>query len=308
MNTPLVLFIYNRPKNVKKIILNIRKIKPKKIFVFADGPKNNKDKLNCIKSIQALNKVDWTKEIQIIKNKTNLGLKKNIKKGLDIVFKKCSKAIILEDDCIPNKSFFKFCEIFLDYYKNEKKIAGITGNNFNNLSGYDTYYFSKYSSIWGWATWKRVWETVDINILFWKKFKKSKKWKNYFHDKTECEFWTKIFDDVYDGKYNSWAYPYLLSNFYHQRLTIVPKKNLVENIGFNKNATNTYQKYEIYNQKKNKMSFKNIIHPKIISNNLKADYFDFLNVYGGKKMKFPRNLLNYFKDNFIKKKNIKNKN
>lgn len=306
MNTPLVLFVYNRPENVNKIISKLKDIKPKKIFVFADGPKNEKDKLNCEKTIKNLKKIKWSTKIQIIKNKKNLGLKKNVKKGLDFVFNKCSKAIILEDDCIPNKSFFNFCEIFLDYYSNEKKIAGITGNNFNNLSGDETYYFSKYSSIWGWATWKRVWKTVDTNILFWKSFKKSKKWKNYFVDKKELEFWTKIFDDVYAKKYNSWAYPYLLSNFYYKRLTVVPKKNLVVNIGFNKNATNTFKKYDIYNLKSNYISFNKIIHPKKIKNNLEADHYDFLNVYGGKKMKFPRNLFNYFKEKLIKKNYIKN--
>ena len=134
MNTPLVLFVYNRPENVNKIISKLKSIKPEEIFVFADGPKNEKDKLNCKKVIDALKKINWSVKIQVIKNKKNLGLKKNIKKGLDFVFKKCSRAIILEDDCIPNKSFFNFCEIFLDNYKNEKKVAGITGNNFNSLS------------------------------------------------------------------------------------------------------------------------------------------------------------------------------
>ena len=189
----------------------------------------------------------------------------------------------------------KFAESLLHHYKNNQKIAGISGNNFNNYDIKHTYYFSKYSSIWGWATWSRVWKTVDINITFWKNFKKTEKWKNKFKDKSELKFWTNIFNDVKNGKFNSWAYPYLLSNFYHNRFTIVPKKNLVTNVGFGKEATNTFKANKIYLLKNNKLNLKKIIHPTIFKNYEEADYYDFLNVYGGKSIKFPRNIYNYFK-------------
>ena len=61
---------------------------------------------------------------------------------------------------------FLFCEFFLDKFKNNKKIAGITGNNFQKEKIQETFYYSKFSSIWGWATWRRVWKTYDLKIKF----------------------------------------------------------------------------------------------------------------------------------------------
>ena len=168
-----------------------------------------------------------------------------------------------------------------------KKNSTISGCKFNNVDINNSYYFSKYSCIWGWATWRRSWNDFDINIKFWPKYKISKKWKNYCSDSVERNFWNNIFDKLYQGKINSWAYAYLLNNFYFRRLTIVPKNNLIQNIGFGQESTNT--KY--YNKKfvpKSKPFEKIIKTPKIISQFVDADKKDFSDVYaGGRRNKYP---------------------
>ena len=282
-NIPVVIIVYNRPFQTKKLLKKLEDIKPKNLIIISDGPKKNS--LDIKKNLEVrkiTKKINWNCKKIYINSKNNLGLKKRIYTGLNFVFKKFDQAIILEDDCIPNDSFFYFCNKLLKVYKKNKKICSISGNNFNNTKINDSLYFSKYSSIWGWATWKRSWEQFDINIKFWPKYKKSKKWKKDCPDIVERIFWDKIFDKVYKKQINSWAYPYLLNNFYLNRLTIVPKYNLVKNIGFGRNATNTtnYEKLFFPSLRKIKKKLK---IPKEILQNYKADKIDFGNVYGGGK-------------------------
>ena len=280
-NVPVVIMVYNRPKQTKRLLKNLEKIKPKNLIIISDGAKKNTHDLMKVNKVQNIIKqINWNCKKLYISSKYNLGLKKRIYSGLNIVFRNYNQAIILEDDCIPNKSFFYFCEKLLNIYKNNKKITSISGNNFNSININESYYFSKYSSIWGWATWKRSWKKFDIKMKFWPKYRKSQKWKNDCPDIVERTFWEKNFDSVYKGVINSWAYPFLLNNFYHNHLTIVPKYNLVKNIGFGKNATNT-NKYEKKFSPMVKNLNQNLIIPKKIIQNVEADILDFGNVFGG---------------------------
>jgi hypothetical protein len=176
LNTPVVLILYNRPKKTLNLINIVKKVKPKKIFLIIDGPKNTKKDKNCCKKvIEVLKKINWKCSKNFIISEKNLGLKKRVVTGLDLVFQKVSTAIILEDDCMPNVSFFYFCQFLLKKFYNKKKISGISGNKFNKEKINESIYFSKFFSIWGWATWARYWKKFDISIKFWPKYKNSKK-------------------------------------------------------------------------------------------------------------------------------------
>ncbi len=280
-NVPVVIMVYNRPSQTKRLLKNLEKIKPKNLIIISDGAKKNtNDQKKVIKVQKIVKQINWKCKKIYIGSKNNLGLKKRIYSGLNIVFRNYNQAIILEDDCIPNLSFFYFCKKLLNIYKNNKKISSISGNNFNSMNIDDSYYFSKYSSIWGWATWKRSWKKFDIKMKFWPKYRKSKKWKKDCPDIVERTFWEKNFDNVYKGTINSWAYPFLLNNFYHNYLTIVPKYNLVKNVGFGKNATNTNKYEKIFSPKVKNLN-QNLKIPKKIIRNFKADTLDFGNVFGG---------------------------
>jgi|TARA_B100000780_G_scaffold119609_1_gene83836 hypothetical protein len=281
LNVPVVIIVYNRPTQTKKLLKKLENIKPNNLIIISDGPKkNSSDKKKNLEVRKITKNINWDCKKIYINSDHNLGLKKRIYSGLNIVFKKFDRAIILEDDCLPNDSFFYFCDELLKLYKRNKKIVSISGNNFNNVKIDESFYFSKYSSIWGWATWRRSWKKFDIKIKFWPKYKKSKKWKKDCPDIVERIFWEKIFNKVYKNEINSWAYPYLLNNFYLNKLTIVPKYNLVKNIGFGENATNT-NKYEKFFFPSLKKINKILKIPKEIFQNQKADRVDFGNVYGG---------------------------
>lgn len=232
-NIPVLLLIYNRPEYTKKNIANLRKIKPKKIYIFCDGPKNERDKSLCLKTIKETEKINWKCTIKKKFLNKNLGCKDGVSLGIGWFFKKNSKGIILEDDCIPNKSFFQFCEKMFRFYSRSKIIGCITGDNF--LSGKfkfkNGYYFSKYANCWGWATWKRSWNIYKKDINFWPDYKKSKSWKKNFLTVDERKYWGLIFDECYKKKIDSWAYLWTLCLWKNRLLTVTPSKNLVKNIG-----------------------------------------------------------------------------
>ena len=159
--------------------------------------------------------------------------------------------IILEDDCVPNQFFYTYCEKLLEKYKNNKNIISINGNNFQDdkLIGNGSYYLSRYTHIWGWATWRDRWNLYDIEMTNWPKFKKSKKFQNLFQENRERKYWEKIFNNLYDfNKPNTWDYQWLFTSFLYDMNTILPNTPLVENIGFESDSTHIFTNKEIKKQ------------------------------------------------------------
>lgn len=294
-NIPVLLLIYNRPEYTKKSIANLRKIKPKKIYIFCDGPKNEKDKHLCSKTIDETQKINWKCTIKRKFLKKNLGCKDGVSLGISWFFKKNSKGIILEDDCIPNKSFFQFCEKMFHFYNNSKIVGCITGDNFllNKFKFKDGYYFSKYANCWGWATWKRSWNLYKKDINFWPNYKKSKSWKNNFLSNYERKYWNLIFDECYKDKLDSWAYSWTLCLWKNKLLTVTPSKNLVKNIGLStsrkKLFTLSSPTYKTENLNIKKIKFNNNL--KI---DQKADSFVFDKHFKGKIKIYFWNILRIF--------------
>lgn len=266
MNTPIVFIIFNRPETTSRVFESIKNAKPKTIYVIADGPRKNNpnDKQKCKETRAILKHIDWKCKVYKDFSKINLGCKKRIVSGLDNAFKLFDRAIILEDDCLPNQSFFNFCETMLDKYRNNEKIYSITGDNFlfekQDLIS-DSYYFSAYPNIWGWATWKRVWKKYDPNITSWPLVKKSGK-----YDKT----FKKPFEQVYLNKINTWDIQFAYYCLINKGLTIVPNKNLVSNIGFGQKSTHTNIKTIVSNMNTYDLPIPHT-HPNKITINHKAD-------------------------------------
>lgn len=301
MNIPLLILVYNRPSETEILINNLKKIKPKKIFISADGPKNASLDIKRNKEVKnILKKINWTKDIQLNYLKKNYGCKESVSKAIGWFFSKVKMGIILEDDCIPNKDFFLFTKEILVKYKNNNKIFMVSGNNFlkKKIKINDSYYFSKYNHCWGWASWARAWKNYDKNLTSWNNFKKSKLWKNKFNNEYEKTYWEKIFDLCYKKKINSWAYPWLYSIWKKNGLCIIPKVNLVKNIGFNLNASNTFSHQE-FNYETNSIGNK-ISHPKIIKINNFADNFVLNNFFCPKNFIWPYRLI-YLINLFTKK-------
>ncbi len=290
-NVPVLILAYNRPIYTKKLIEALKKIKPKNIYISCDGPKNNQEDINnCNQTRDVFNSINWNCNIKTNYFPNNLGCRKGISRGINWFFKYEKQGIILEDDCIPTNYFFYFCNKMLMKYKNNPKIHCIGGVNFLKTKNIkESYYFSKYNHCWGWATWKNSWELNDPDIKFWPKFKKSKNWNTYHESKLEKKYWTKIFNNTFNRKIDSWAYPWTLSLWKVGGLTVTPKYNLVNNIGTGQNTTHSSFREKKYFSKKNLK--KTLVHPdKIIKNKL-ADNYVFETHFNGKNYLYPWRVL-----------------
>lgn len=295
MKLPVLLLAYNRPEETIKILKYLLKLKIKKIFISIDGPKKNLEDYE--KSNELIKKIKQfqikTSRINILKK--NYGCKTAVEKGINWFFSHVDKGIILEDDCIPNKSFFIFCEKMLLRYKNTK-VKVVSGNNFlqNQIKISDHYYFSKFNHCWGWATWRSAWAQYDGSLKNWKKFKESKKWKNFFLNKVDRKYWEKIFDLCLKNHFDSWAYPWLYSIWYNNGYTIIPKYNLVNNVGAigTHNSFNSNFKFLAKNLRHN---FK---HPKKIKFNDIADDFVMRNFFKPENFLWPTRMI-YLMKRFV---------
>lgn len=305
LNTPIAFIIFNRPRHTKKTFDIIRSQKPKKLFIIADGPRNNinADFELCQEVKKIVSNIDWDCDVYRNFSEVNLGCKLRPKSGIDWVFDHVDRAIILEDDCLAHEDFFYFCENLLEKYKDNNLVAAITGNNFqkNKKRGDASYYFSKYNHVWGWATWKRSWKNNDSNINFWPSFKKTDRWQKIFDNTMERKYWESIFDKVYNKEFETaWDYPWTASVWFHNGLTATPNVNLVSNIGFGPDGTHTIAKTDQEGLPTNQLG--RLYHPILIQQNIEADRFVFDNQFGGnnnklkvKFIKFPKYLLNKFK-------------
>lgn len=176
LNVPVLLLIFNRPDTTQRVFHEIRGASPLQLFISADGPRENKpgEFEKCQITRDIVRQVDWDCEVYTNFRDKNLGCKIAVSSAIDWFFENVEEGIILEDDCLPSFSFFRFCEELLEKYRDDERIMQIGGTNL--LSEWqrsdDSYYFSKYGAIWGWATWRRAWQYYDVNMKLWPEVKK----------------------------------------------------------------------------------------------------------------------------------------
>jgi hypothetical protein len=278
LNTPVALLLFNRPSTTAKVLEAVRKAKPPKLLVVTDGPRKDRpnDLEQCAAVLNLIHQVDW--DCQVLKNYSdiNLGSYQRNSSGLNWIFSMVEEAIILEDDCIPHPSFFRFCEELLNYYRNDERVMVISGDNFL-LGRYKTpysYHFSKYPHTWGWASWRRSWEAVDLEMKFWPEFRKNRGLEAIFSNHQTVEFWDYIFQSIYTGKMRSaWDYKLILTSFMRNCVSVVPSVNLVSNIGHGLGATHTKDANDPFADIPTQEIQFPLQHPAYIAHNLKADEF-----------------------------------
>ena len=278
IKTPIAFIIFNRPDLTQKVFNEIAKAKPPILLVIGDGPRKEKLGEDEIvrKTREIIQQVSWDCEVITNYSEENLGCKYRVSSGLDWVFSMVEEVIILEDDCLPNDSFFTFCEEMLDRYRDNKKIGMISGNNFQKglLRGDGDYYFSKYVHIWGWATWSDRWiGCYDVSMNDWPIYSQSEDYESLLcHSRKLKKYWTKTFESVYRGLVDTWDYQWLFANWRYKRINIIPNINLISNIGFGANATHTKIENELSMLPALRMNFP-LKHPSKIELNLAADQF-----------------------------------
>lgn len=289
LKTPVVLIIFNRPDTTEKVFRTIAQAKPPKLLVVADGPRADQpgEAEQCTAARAIIDLVDWDCEVLRDYSKINLGCKDRVASGLDWAFDMVEKAIVLEDDCVPHSTFFRFCEELLERYRDDGRVMAISGDNlqFGRRRGEHSYYFSRYNHCWGWATWRRAWQHYDRDMKLWPRIRDCGWLEDLLTDSSSVGFWTRIFQSVYEGHINTWDYQWTFTCWTQSGLSILPSVNLVSNIGFNAEATHTKDSNSRFaNMPVEAMSFP-LQHPPFVIRDAPADDFMQRTHYGGTKRK-----------------------
>ncbi len=287
-STPVALFIFNRPELTQRVFEVIRKVKPKTLFIAADGPRYPEEEEKCLKARAIINQVDWDCDLRTDISDVNLGCAVRESSAFNWVFSEVEEAILLEDDTLPSLSFFRVCEELLDKYREDQRIMHISGNNFqfgNSRTSY-SYYFSKFPHGWGWATWRRAWKYYDFNLTLWPEFKASGLINSICDDPVEEKYWIDYFTKMYEDprKMNTYDAQWMFACWIYSGLAILPEVNLVTNIGFGADASHTTDaNMNVSNLPAYEIA--DITHPPFIVRNKEADIFTFDYIYGGKYLK-----------------------
>lgn len=294
IKTPVAYIIFNRPKHTEASFAVLRERKPAKLFIIADGPRpghpTDAERCSAVRAI--VEQIDWPCEVHRNYAESNLGLKRRVSSGLDWVFEKVERAIVLEDDCVAHPDFFHFCDEMLERFADDKRVSVVTGNNFQDgqKRGNASYYFSKYNHCWGWATWRRAWQHYDGDLPFWPQWSQTPDWQKMTPDSLERKYWNQIFEDVRAGKIDSWAYPWTCSVWYQGGLTVTPNVNLVSNIGFGPESTHTSSARSPLADMAT-AALGDLQHPEAVEQNIEADKYAFDYTFGARDLRFPRSVL-----------------
>ena len=240
LQTPVAfLNLLTRPDTTTRVFEAIRAARPARLLVVADGPRPDRagESDQCAAARAVINHIDWNCDVVTNYAETNLGCKRRIASGLDWVFNIVEEAMILEDDCVPHPDFFPFCAALLEKYREDERVMMIGGTNFLlHLDIPESYFFSRYFAIWGWATWRRAWELYDINMSGWETLKAQKQIANLYSQRYVVRHFTKILDVAYRNQVDTWDIQWLFCCLFNNGLSIVPRVNLVTNIRCGRNS------------------------------------------------------------------------
>jgi hypothetical protein len=243
LETPVLFLIFNRPDKTERVFKEIKKAKPKQLFIASDGArKDRQGEDEIVKKTReiVLGMIDWECEVETLFRKKNLGCGKAVSESIDWFFENVEEGIILEDDCLPSQSFFWYCQELLERYRKDERIMHIGGHNhFGESTNVDSsYFFSKYVSIWGWSTWQRAWKKYEFKIDNLNK----NDFESMYGNRVEATIRKDTLKKVIENKIDTWDYQWDYCVRKNNGLSIKPQKNLVRNIGLGNDSTHTNSK------------------------------------------------------------------
>jgi len=289
--TPVLLIIFNRPDRAAQVLEAIRKAAPKQLFIAADGPRvsNPDDIEKCAATRKIIERVDWECEVHTLFRDVNLGCGKAVSSAITWFFESVEYGIILEDDCLPSTSFFRFCCELLEKYEYDTRVMHISGGNscFWKSETESSYRFSTIPSIWGWATWRRAWNYFDYNATSFPDFKEKRYAEYLYPNKVHFEKQMIKFENGYSKQINAvWGYQWQYAIAANYGLIITPSVNLVLNFGFDESSTHTPKAPNLYlNVKLEEMEFP-LKHPNFIVPDYQRD-IELLKMYIPKSFREP---------------------
>lgn len=243
-NVAVLFLIYNRPDNTRLVFRAISEARPKRLYIAADGPRLTVagDEERCRQARAVVDAVDWDCEVKTLFREDNLESGIAVSSAINWFFFHEEEGIILEDDCLPSRSFFSFCAELLERYRDDDRVMMISGNNYlsQDVTGGASYYFSRIPHTWGWATWRRAWKLFDFKMRELPAFIAGKQLDRVFAQKEIRSYWLNCFIPTYEGRIQCWDYRWRFAIFLHKGVSICPCVNLVSNIGFGMDASHTF--------------------------------------------------------------------
>jgi hypothetical protein len=270
---PVLFMVFNRPEKTKQVWEQIRKAKPAKLYISADGPRSGKpdDLEKTLQVRELVSKVDWDCDAKYLFHEKNLGCSFAGKTAFDWVFSQEEEMIELEDDTLPSQSFFWFVQDVLEKYKHYENVGYITGQNFMGIeSGNASYFFSHYGGSSGWATWKRIYQQWDYKLQELNSVIYNKEFKSNFDSSFEYRYWLRNFKNYYLYGGNTYDLQSLFLIFKNDLKNIIPNKNLITNIGFDYEGANYNGGGEKFANKP-RIELNEIVHPKIVERDRAID-------------------------------------
>jgi len=242
MQTPVAFFIFNRPSLTQQVFAAIARARPSRLLVVGDGPRGDhpNDAELVRDARRVIDQVEWPCEVVTCYSDFNLGCKRRVATGLDWVFSQVPEAVILEDDTLPDASFFPFCEELLARYRGDERVHMVSGFTIFEPGRFteDSYYFSRCYHVWGWAGWARAWSHYDVEMRRWPEVRETRWLVELLGGEAEARIAREIFDSTYAGRVTTWDFQWVFSSWLRGGVSITPNANLVTNIGYGPLATN----------------------------------------------------------------------
>lgn len=243
LKTPVAFFIFNRPDRTARVFAEIARARPATLLVVADGPRPDRtgERESCLAARAVVDQIDWPCELLTNFADSNLGCKRRVSTGLDWVFEQVEEAIILEDDCLPDATFFPFCTELLERFRDDPRVSMICGSNFQQgrRRSPHSYFFGLHVTVWGWASWRRTWRNYDVEMRRWPELRDTSWLTDLLINPVAVKYWRTTFEAAFQGEFDTWDWQFFFFWWSQNMLAVVPNRNLVSNIGFGDQGSHT---------------------------------------------------------------------
>ncbi len=281
IDTPILFCNFNRPALTRQVFESIRQRRPTKLFLACDGPRpGHREDLEKVGQVRGvLAEVDWDCDVQHRFLDSNAGCKSAMSAAISWAFEDADRLIILEDDCLPDSTFYDFCGQLLEKYQDNRRVMSIGGNNFQAEPRSDaSYYFSRWPHIWGWATWRQSWQQYDVEMASWSRESSQRILNSIFDDPVAVRHWQDTFASQHAGQIDTWDFPWTYSIWESDGICILPERNLVTNIGFGAEATHTTDP-ESWLASMKAWPVETLVHPGCVKIDTGADLYSWEHVF-----------------------------
>lgn len=271
-DTPILILGWRRPHHILEVIAAVRHVSPVNMWLAIDGPVDS-SQLEQVERTRtlAVEAIDWPCSLRVLFREGNLGCRLGVVGALDWFFSEVEEGIVLEDDCVPSVGGLVFFAKMLERYRTESAVLSVSGDNSLGVrfASRDSYFFSGFPHIWGWATWRRAWALYDREMHGWRAARLANSSSEIFPDDVSASFWSPLFDRVtYEPRVDTWDWQWTATHFLNKGLAVQPSVNLVRNIGFDELATHTRKRTSRSNAR-----VRNIFplrHPPLVSESVDA--------------------------------------